>query len=284
VKNLLKSQLYQVVREPLIWTMLLLSLMGAYSEYKELLEYGWQTNNYLKQNGYNGSVAAAYFEGNICSTLVILLIIAISVIICRDFQNQTIKGDVLAGKTKNQAVMSRVIIALTVSVFMTFALMYIPILYATKIYGFGDGISLKKYIFYSLIVIIILIRICLEIIWISVKVRKVSLTVVISMIIFLGEEILYELIYNIYIMLHMDEAAFEPVNLDIFFTGLSMPSSSMLLCVDLSEHYGLDGAKVTDVAQGTTTLNTVIISAVTVVIIVISIIRIRKLAISKDMD
>jgi ABC-type transport system involved in multi-copper enzyme maturation permease subunit len=174
MKQILSMQWFQLKRDKWLWISMLLVFV------LECLVAQADMNMNLDYVAYNGSLYAAtdlylnYFIAAICE------LIAVASIMGKDYTDKTINYEILHGYSRDDSFWGRSVPAILTGVFAALLSMVVPIFYISLRYGWGAYISVSGLVLRLALFAIVSVRLCCELVFISVLVKKTDRIYIVS--------------------------------------------------------------------------------------------------------
>lgn len=165
MKNIVKSQFYQIIREKMLWYMLVVALLmqtlmfmlPIWLENEEATSAG----EFFAGNGYGLIVFPVFF-----------LVVAVGQICGTDFLDKTNHYEVLGGHRRHEVYLGRVIPALLVGGGGALFLSILPILLYTIMFGWGTKLALGPILLRFMLLLFPFLRLVCEFVFITFLVKN----------------------------------------------------------------------------------------------------------------
>ncbi len=165
MKNIVKSQFYQIVREKIIWYMLVVALLMQTSMFMLPIwlenEEATSAGEFFADQGY----ALIFFP-------VFFLVVAVGQICGIDFLDKTNHYEVLGGHRRYEVYLGRVIPALLVGGLGGLLLTLLPVVLYTVMFGWGTKIPLGAVVLRFIILLFPFLRLVCEFVFITFLVKN----------------------------------------------------------------------------------------------------------------
>lgn len=181
MKNIMKSQLFQLKREKLPYMIFLLVIaLLAIMIFNSMDEYE------------NFGEAIAELGYMLPQMSLLFLFVTVGCICGIDFIDQTSNYELMSGHTRVEMYMARVVLSVIIGPVGCLLICFACIGLGSGIFGFGDAVSLSGVLFRYLLMIFPLIRIACEVVFLSFVIRNAYLIygIGIMYVLFLSELIL----------------------------------------------------------------------------------------------
>lgn len=165
MKNIVKAQFFQIIREKLLWYMLVVALLLQTALFMLPL---WLGNEEVTSAG---EFFADNSYGLICFP-VFFLVVAVGMICGMDFLDKTNHYEVLGGHRRHEVYLGRVIPAVLVGGGGALFLSILPILLYTIMYGWGTKIAPGPVIFRLVLLMLPYLRIVCEFVFLTFLVKN----------------------------------------------------------------------------------------------------------------
>lgn len=165
MKNIVKSQFYQIIREKMLWYMLVVALLmqtlmfvlPVWLDNEEATSAG----EFFAGNGYGLIVFPVFF-----------LVVAVGLICGVDFLDKTNHYEVLSGHRRYEVYLGRVIPALLVGGLGGLLLTVLPVVLYTILYGWGTKLALGPVVIRFIMLLFPFLRLVCEFVFITFLVKN----------------------------------------------------------------------------------------------------------------
>lgn len=165
MKNIVKSQFYQIIREKMLWYMLVVALLMQTLMFMLPIwldnEEATSAGEFFAGNGYGLIVFPVFF-----------LVVAVGLICGVDFLDKTNHYEVLGGHRRHEVYLGRVIPAVLVGGGGALFLSILPILLYTIMYGWGTKIAPGPVILRLVLLMLPYLRIVCEFVFLTFLVKN----------------------------------------------------------------------------------------------------------------
>lgn len=165
MKNIVKSQFYQIVREKIIWYMLVVALLMQTLMFILPIwldnEEATSAGEFFANNGYGFITFPVFF-----------LVVAVGQICGMDFLDKTNHYEVLGGHHRHEVYLGRVIPAILVGGGGALFLSILPILLYTIMFGWGTKLALGPILLRFILLLFPFLRLVCEFVFITFLVKN----------------------------------------------------------------------------------------------------------------
>lgn len=167
--NIMKSQVYQLLRDKLMWMIIIVVfLMSIFSSMEH---FDLQTT---------GSEMVATLSSFIFMFANIITLVVVANVMGKDFMDKTLNYEIMSGHSRGEVFFGRMIVALAVGPLLSFlALIFIPVLFSC-LYGWGNSMDLSGVIWRYGLVYINQFRIGCEVVLLSAFLKNAYLTYIVG--------------------------------------------------------------------------------------------------------
>lgn len=179
MKNIVKSQFYQIIREKMLWYMLVVALLMQTLMF--LLPI-WLDNE-------EATSAGEFFAGNGYGLIVFpvfFLVVAVGQICGIDFLDKTNHYEVLGGHRRYEVYLGRVIPALLVGGLGGLLLSVLPVVLYTILFGWGTKIALGTVVFRFVMLLFPFLRLVCEFVFITFLVKNPYIMMGVGYVVFIA--------------------------------------------------------------------------------------------------
>lgn len=167
--NIMKSQVYQLLRDKLMWMIVIVVFLM--SIFLSMEHFDLQTT---------GSEMVATLSSTIFIFANIITLVVVANVMGKDFMDKTLNYEIMSGHSRGEVFFGRMIVALAVGPLLSFlALIFIPVLFSC-LYGWGNSMDLSGVILRYVLVYINQFRIGCEVVLLSAFLKNAYLTYIVG--------------------------------------------------------------------------------------------------------
>lgn len=177
MRNLIKSQLYQMKKSTLPLTLFIALIVMAVVQYFGEINYQRQSlsaGKYLADNGaavlFVAIIFGICFTGYICGM---------------DFTDKTTNYELMSGHTRGQVYFARAILSIIGGTLGTLLVILVPVIFGIAAYGWGSEITVKDTVIRLILVSIVTMRIICEFVFFTYVLKTPYFTMGLAYVIFM---------------------------------------------------------------------------------------------------
>jgi ABC-type transport system involved in multi-copper enzyme maturation permease subunit len=183
--NVIKSQIYQLKKDRLVWVVFAALLFLEYTSMTGEMDYS------------NLDEACLYVAGN-ASNVVFMCMLFLGILVGRigggDFADKTVNYELMSGHTRKEIYFGRAVLCLVFGILLVLLISAFPIVAAVLQYGWGSGLSLSGVIIRWLLLCFPIFRIICELLMINFIFKNPYITMACGFFFYTVGEMLTELL------------------------------------------------------------------------------------------
>lgn len=167
--NIMKSQVYQLLRDRIMWFIIIVVFLA--NIILSVDQFELQTT---------GSEITAYAAGTTFIISNIITLVVVANVMGKDFMDKTLNYEIMSGHSRGEVFFGRMIVALAIGPLLSFlALIFTPVLFSC-LYGWGNSMDLSDVVMRYGLVYLNQFRIACEVVMLTTFLKNAYLTYIVG--------------------------------------------------------------------------------------------------------